>query len=282
MSDMQLSADDISRFIPTRVSTTRKGENGRVLVIGGSRMYHGAPLLAALSALRSGSDLVYAAIPNTISGAVRAASADVIVIPMADQKLTRGAASQLVGAVPLGLDSAAIGMGLDITDGLPTLVRRLTDMDVRLVLDAASLISDILPLVRDRNCILTPHAGEFRRIFGEEPPSLMYDRTRMVSDMARRFGVTILLKGVIDVISDGDTTYTCTGGSAAMTAGGTGDVLAGLTAGLLSRNRNTLEVAASAAFVNKRVGEHVSDTLGFHMVASDMIPAIPHIMMQFD
>lgn len=238
--------------------------------------------MAAMAALRSGSDLVYVAVPNTVVGAVRAASYDIIVLPMSDQKLTRGAASQLAGAVPKGIDSAAIGMGLYVTDGLTVLLKKITDMDVRPVLDASALIPEALVHIHDKNCVLTPHAGEFYRLFGTEPPLDIEARADMVSAKAAECGATILLKGPTDVISDGRRTYLNSGVVSAMTVGGTGDVLAGITAGILARCRNSLEAAAAAAYINKRVGALVQETLGHHMVASDLIPHIPQIMMPLD
>ncbi len=277
-----MTAETAASFIPPRRSDSRKGENGKVLVVGGGRTYHGAPALAAMAALRSGADLVYVAVPNVMAGAVRAASCDVIVIPVADQKLTRGAAAQLAGAVPKGLDSAAVGMGLNVTDGLEVLVRRLTDADVRVVLDAGALLPAILDVIPDRNCVLTPHAGEFRRLFGEEPPADIGSRADAVRERAAECGATILLKGPADVISDGRRAYVNSGTVPAMTAGGTGDVLSGITAGVLARNRSGLEAAAAAAYVNKRAGALLQNEVGFHAVASDLVPLIPRIMKPLD
>ena len=278
----RLTAAHLKRFLPARRANSRKGQNGKVLVVGGGRIYHGAPALASMAALRSGVDLAYAAVPKTVADAVRAASCDIIVIPMADQKLTRGAAAKLAGTVPKGLDSAAIGMGLDATNGLPTLVRRLTDMDVRLVLDAGALVPGMAEMVRDRNCVLTPHAGEFYRLFGESPPDEMADRAETVRRVAGECGATILLKGETDIVSDGSRTFVNPGKVPAMTAGGTGDVLSGLAAGILARNRNPLEAAASAAYINKRAGLAVQKETGLHMVASDIIPRILSVMRPFD
>lgn len=277
-----MTAELAGSFVPPRRRDSRKGGNGKVIVVGGGRIYHGAPALAAMAALRSGADLAYAAVPGTIAGAVRAASCDIIAIPMADQKLTRGAATQLAGAMPKGMDSAAVGMGLTVTDGLGVLLKRLTDADVRAVLDAGALLPGALEHTSDKNCILTPHAGEFYRLFGEEPPSDMAARTEMVSQKAAECGATILLKGPADIISDGRRTYVNPGEVPAMTAGGTGDVLCGIAAGILARNRSGPEAAAAAAYVNKHAGMLVQQNVGYHMVASDLIDAIPEVMKPLD
>lgn len=277
-----MTAELAGAFVPPRLLDSRKGRNGRVLVVGGGRIYHGAPALAAMAALRSGADLAYAAVPNIMADAVRAASCDLIVIPMADQKLTRGAASQLAGAMPKGMDSAAVGMGLSVTDGLGVLLGRLVDMDVRVVLDAGALLPHALEHIGDKNCILTPHAGEFRRLFGSEPPPDTESRAEMVSAKAVECGATILLKGPADIISDGRRTYVNTGEVPAMTAGGTGDILSGIAAGILARNRSGVEAAAAAAYINKRAGALAQRDVGYHMVASDLIPLIPRVMGPLD
>lgn len=277
-----ITAATAAKFIPPRRTGSRKGDNGKVLVVGGGRIYHGAPALAAMASLRSGADLAYVAVPNVVTESVRATSCDVIVIPIADQKLTRGSAIQLVGAVPNGMDSAAVGMGLNATDGLNILVQKLSDADIRIVLDAGALLPAILDTIQDRNCILTPHAGEFRRLFGEEPPGDIEPRADLVKEKAAGCGTTILLKGSTDIISDGRRTYAVSENIPAMTAGGTGDILAGITAGILARNRSGLESAAAAAYVNKQAGIIVQEKIGFHILASDLINAIPQVMKPMD
>ena len=127
---LKLSSAIIRKFIPGRKTDSRKGQNGKVLVVGGSYMYHGAPILASLAALRAGSDLVYTAVPKINASATRAISPNLIVIPMVDAKLTRGSANKLLGQVQSGLDSATIGMGLAIADeeGLKTLIQELSEI----------------------------------------------------------------------------------------------------------------------------------------------------------
>jgi Predicted sugar kinase len=154
-------------LLPARKSTSRKGDNGIVLVIGGSYIYHGAPVLSSLAALRCGSDLVYTCVPKINVTPTRAISPNLIVIPLVDQKLTLGAVKKLVGALPRNLHSATIGMGLAIQEknSLLHLVKSLLDRDVRLSLDASALIPEVLPILAQKNVVVTPHAGEFKRLF---------------------------------------------------------------------------------------------------------------------
>ncbi len=274
----------VRKFIPGRKQDSRKGQNGKVLVVGGSYMYHGAPVLASFAALRVGTDLVYTAVPKINASATRAISPNLIVIPMVDAKLTRGSANKLLGQVQSGLDSATIGMGLAIADeeGLKNLVKSLLDQDVRLSLDASALIGAILPIISGKNVVLTPHAGEFQRLFGVLPSNKIKERITVVERFAKEHQTTVLLKGATDVISNGNQTYINPKNLASMTVGGTGDVLSGLVAGLLSKNRNAIESAAAASYVNGMAGKLAQKKHGFHIVATDLIDNISSAMKPFD
>ena len=284
MASTKLTKEIVRQFLPSRENNSRKGDNGKVLIVGGSYIYHGAPILSSIAALRCGTDLVYTCVPKINVTPTRAISPNLIVIPLVDQKLTRGAVNKLVGALPRNLDSATIGMGLAIQErnSLLVLVKSLLDRDVRLSLDASALVPEVLPLLKNKNVIVTPHAGEFKRLFGEVPPNSKTQRIKLVEKNAKEFGITVLLKGATDVISNGNTTYLYEKKIPAMTVGGTGDVLSGLVAGMLSKSRNTLESAASAAFINGLAGKSVQKKLGLHMTSMDLLDEIPSVMKPFD
>jgi len=281
---VQLQASIVKKFIPARKSTSRKGDNGVVLVVGGSYIYHGAPILSSIAALRCGTDLVYTCVPKINVSATRSISPNLIVIPLVDQKLTRGAVRKLLGVIPRNLDSATIGMGLAVQEknALLILIESLLDRDVRLSLDASALIPEVLPLLSDKNVVVTPHAGEFKRLFGEIPTDSKKERISLVEKKAKDYGVTVLLKGSTDVISDGKKTFLYTKKIPAMTVGGTGDVLSGLTAGMLAKNRNTLESAAAATFINGLAGMVVQKKFGLHMTSMDLLDEISNVMKPFD
>ena len=285
MKSETLTKNIIKGFMPTRNKSSRKGDNGKVLVVGGSYVYHGAPVLSSLAALRIGTDLVYTAVPKNNVQATRAISPDLIVIPLADAKLTRGSVNKLLGQIPKDLDSATIGMGLAIQDieALKILVKSLLNRDVRLSLDASALVKSILPLIKGKNVVVTPHSGEFYRLFGEELPSEKKNHVKFIEKVAKKYSVTILIKGQTDIISDGKRTFqNSKTESSAMTVGGTGDVLSGIISGLLARNRNSLESAAIAAYLNGLCGKYVQKEIGTHMIASDLINALPYVAKTFD
>lgn len=284
MATKTLQAPIVRKFIPARKANSRKGDNGTVLVVGGSYIYHGAPILSSIAALRSGVDLVYTSVPKINTQSTRAISPNLIVIPLVDQKLTRGAVKKLLGVIPRNLDSATIGMGLAIAEksSLNILIQELLNRDVRLSLDASALVSDILPLLANKNVVVTPHSGEFKRLFGQIPPENQKQRISLVEKFAKENGITILLKGQTDVVSDGKTTFLNPKKTPAMTVGGTGDVLSGLVAGILAKNRNALEAAAAATFINGMAGKLVQKKLGLHITAMDLIDVIPQVMKPFD
>ena len=284
MSSKTITSSMVRKYIRPRKSNSRKGDNGKVLVVGGSYMYHGAPILSSLAALRTGCDLVYTAVPKVNAQATRAASADLIVIPLADSKLTRGSVNKLLGQIPAGIDSATIGMGLAVQDieALKLLVKSLIERDIRLSLDASALRKEILAVIKAKNVLVTPHASEFERLFGEKIPDNKKTRISIVEKHAKKNSVTILLKGMDDIITDGTKTLINSKKTPAMTVGGTGDVLSGIAASMLSQNRDVIEAAASAAFVNGQAGKTVQKNLGMHMVATDLIDVLPLISKTFD
>jgi NAD(P)H-hydrate epimerase len=279
-----LTATIVKNFIPPRKASSRKGDNGKVLVVGGSYLYHGAPILSSLAALRTGADLVYTSVPKINVPATRAYSPNLIVVPLVDAKITRGAVRKLVGIIPKELDSATIGMGLSVQDrvALKMLIKDLLDRAVMLSLDASALVPEILDEIKDKKVVVTPHAGEFKRLFGEFPQDNIKQRSVMVQKYAKDYGITVLLKGPTDVVSDGTHTFLNPKNLASMTVGGTGDVLSGVVAAMLAKNKNPIQAASAAVFVNGKAGFMAQKKNGLHIVATDLLDFIPTVMKPFD
>jgi len=175
-------------------------------------------------------------------------------------------------------------MGLSIQDpeALKLLVKSLLARDVRLSLDAAALVNYILPLLSGKNVVVTPHAGEFKKMFGEAPPESKKARIIMVAKFAKKYSITILLKGPTDIISDGGKTYLNPTNTPGMTVGGTGDILSGIIAGMLARNRDALESAVISAYFNGLAGKMAQKKLGHHITATDLLDVLPSVMKSFD
>lgn len=269
--------------MPPRQVLSRKGDNGVVLVAGGSKFYHGAPVLASMAALRSGADLVYTAVPRSIITAIRAFSPTLIALPLPDDKLTVGSAKRLAGMLPKHVDVAAIGMGMSLeANAITVLVKTLLESRTKLLLDASALIPQALAAISSTGTIVTPHAGEYRRLFGSEAGTTKKEMISSVCKMAKEHGITIILKGWLNVISDGDKIATLERTTPAMTVGGTGDVLSGLTAGLLAKGMKPFDASLVAVYLNGLAGDLAFKRLGLHIIATDLIDNLPDVMKPFD
>lgn len=268
--------------IPRKISS-RKGDNGTVLVVGGSRIYHGAPILASIAALRVGTDLVYTAVPKSNVNVTRTASPNLIVLPLSDERLTVGSSFKLIKSMPKRVNSAAIGMGLNIAkkEALSTLIRKLLENETKLVLDASTLIPEILPIITNTQSIITPHGGEYMRIFSTELKEKLEDQIEEVVKMSKEHGVTIILKGWNNIISDGKQVAVIERSTPAMTVGGTGDVLAGLVGGLFCK-MDSFNASCSGVYFNGKAAELAYNKVGLHMMATDLLENLPEIMKKFD
>ena len=283
MATIKIDAEMVAGVIPPRRGGSHKRDNGTVCVVGGSRLYHGAPFLCASGAMRSGVDLVYIAVPASIATAVRSLSPDFIVVPLPDSKLTRGNVSKLMAWVPQ-VDSFAVGPGLgeQRPENLVHALNQMKGEGRSLVVDADALRPQVQPSLEGTRAVVTPHGGEFERLFGVRLPEDVAGRAEAASAQAKKAGVTVLLKGPTDVVTDGERVGLNVTHSPAMTVGGTGDVLTGVTAGLLSKGVGPFEAACAAAYVNGAAGAEASTRLGMHITASDVAAGVAGVMKRFD
>lgn len=274
--------DFIKKIFKPRKISSRKGDNGITLVVGGNRFYHGAPILATLAALRTGTDLVFTAVPKSNLLPTRSFSPDFIVLPLADEKLTIGSSNKLLATIPKIPDSATIGMGMSANpEALKNLIRKLLDKGTKLVLDASSLIPDVLSTIQNTHVVITPHGGEYMRIFQEQLSNDISVQTSNVKSLAKKYGITIVLKGYRNIISNGEETVIIKRSTPAMTVGGIGDILAGLIGGLLTKN-NPVESSILGVFVNGKACFNAFKKFGLHIMASDVIDELPIVMKEYD
>jgi ADP-dependent NAD(P)H-hydrate dehydratase len=273
----------VKELVVPRLLSSKKGDNGIVLVVGGNKFYHGAPILSSMAALRSGTDVVYTAVPRSNIVAVRSFSPNIIAFPLSDDKLTMGSANRLLAMIPKKPHAAAIGMGMTIArpEALHSMINRLTTNGTRLLLDASSLFPTVLKEICGTDTIITPHAGEFKRIFGEDAGIDEKERISNVYKNAKEYDITILLKGQTDIISDGDRIAINKIHNCAMTVGGTGDILSGLTAGILTKLKS-YESSILGVYFNGIAGNLAYDKVGLHMVATDLLDRLPNAMKSFD
>ena len=149
MARIDVSSDFVKDLVPARLASSKKGDNGTVLVVGGNKIYHGAPILASLSALRSGTDLVYTAVPRSNIVTVRSQSPNIIALPLSTDQLTTGSANWLLSNLPKKPDAAPIGMGMTIDkpSALARLIMGLQSIGTKLLLDASALVPEILEVI---------------------------------------------------------------------------------------------------------------------------------------
>lgn len=280
---LEVNDDYINKILIPRRIQSRKGENGIVLIMGGSRIYHGAPILSSIAALKSGTDLVYTAIPKINISSSRSMSPDLIFLPLPDDKLTMGSARKLFSLLPKKVQSAGIGMGMSITkaESLCFLIRTLLRDKTNLILDASSLIPAILPEIINTKSIVTPHAGEYERLFGEPAGTSRSEQISNVISKSKEYGIVIVLKGFWNIVADGDNVTVIDRTTPAMTIGGTGDILSGLIAGFLTKN-NPFESSILGLYFNGLSALHVFDKYGLHILASDLLNELSIVMKPYD
>jgi NAD(P)H-hydrate epimerase len=264
---------DIQPFF-TRPATSHKGDAGRVLVIGGGA-YSGAPALAALAALRAGADVVTVAAPKSVSDIIASFSPNLIVRPLSGNRLVEEDIPLILELIKKH-DVVVMGMGLGNEDPTLEAVRIIVPMCRKAVVDADALMRDVLH-EGHRDIIVTPHAGEMKRLSGADIPDDEKKKLAFVRDFAKDNELTVLLKGKVDIISDGTEVRANRTGNSGMTVGGTGDVLAGLTGALFAKH-DAFSAACAAAFINGAAGDLAFEEFGYGLLATDVIDRIPEVM----
>lgn len=247
---------------------SHKGQNGKVLLIGGSELFHAASKWS-LDVVSKFVDMVfYASVPsnNELIQAAKGEFWNGIVIERDDMQFYLEQA-----------DVILIGPGMtrtpDTEEIINTLLREYPDK--KWVIDAGALQMMDVSLL-NKSCIITPHHGElqmvWQRAFNRPLPD---DQLEAVIQLSQKLGhVTVLLKGREDIVAQGEKTEVIEGGNAGMTKGGTGDVLAGLVAGLFV-TEEAFAAAVLASYINKRAGDDLYEEVGPFFNASDLVDQIP-------
>ncbi|MCK4398075.1 MAG: NAD(P)H-hydrate dehydratase, partial [Methanophagales archaeon] len=273
---------DVRLVVRQRKPSSHKGDNGRVLIVGGGP-FSGAPALAALGALRAGADWVTIAAPKSVSSVISSLSPNLIVHPLSSGILVEKDVPTVLNLVK-GHDVVVIGMGLGADEETKRATRMIIEDEAskRVVVDADGFYGLHLPLkmgeeVEDKFVIVTPHAGEFmkmelkgRGVKVPPPEDMIEERINFVKDFSSANRVTTLMKGPTDIISDGVRVKQNKAGNAGMTVGGTGDVLAGVTGAFFAIvTDEPLKAATAAAFVNGAAGDMAFENKGFGLLATD-------------
>lgn len=262
----------VKKLFPKRDPWSHKGDFGRLLVVGGSRRYTGAPALAALAALRTGCDLVTVAAPERAANITASLSPDLITEPFNGHAFNNWHTHSVL-ELATQFDAVVIGGGLGRRSETITFVQNfLSRLNKPCVIDADALHAvAINKEVLKPGHILTPHSREFLTLSGTEPSRNLKERATQTKKLAEQLNCTVLLKGHIDVISDGKQTLLNRTGSSKMSVGGTGDTLSGICGALLAKKTNPLDSACAAVYINGLAGELAANTFGESMIASDLL-----------
>jgi hydroxyethylthiazole kinase-like uncharacterized protein yjeF len=264
---------------------SHKGQNGKLMIIGGSQLFHAASIWALTAASRVVDMVFYSSVAenNAIVHELKKEFRNGIIVPRSNiESYIEEAEAILIGPGMLRTEVRSersevkslhdINALEDEGEQSYYLTRYLLRKypQKKWVIDAGALQMIDLEWLKQLggNVILTPHQGEFERVFetGDE-----------VSDLAKTYNANILLKGQEDILCSPIQCVTISGGNAGMTKGGTGDVLAGLIAGLACKN-DLFIAAAAGAYINKKAGEALFERVGFTYNASDLAAEIPLVM----
>jgi hydroxyethylthiazole kinase-like uncharacterized protein yjeF len=273
---------DVSLVVKPRSAKSHKSDFGRLMVVGGSEVFSGAPALVALAALRTGVDVANVAAPHKTAYAISSMSPNLITVKLEGDHLSPNNVAVIKRHLEMST-AVVMGPGLGLHKETKVAVEAIVDAvekaNVPLLLDADGLkaFAEFKRKVRVP-LVLTPHAGEYEILTGKEPSEKLEQRQVEVQTAAKKLSATILLKGHVDVVSDGKRVKLNFTGNPGMTVGGTGDVLSGVVGAFLAQKADSFEAAVAGAFVNGAAGDFVQEEKGYHMVPTDIIDWIPKIV----
>jgi len=247
---------DVKIVVKPRPPESHKGDFGRLLIIGGSETYSGAPALAALAALRTGVDL-----------AVVVSGTNMSVVRRLLEKAT---------AVVMG---PGLGLHRETQEAVLNIMKTAEAQKIPLLLDADGLKAFATSKHRiESPAVLTPHAGEYEILTGTKLSQNVQERIENVQRTAQDLDAVVLLKSHVDIVSDGFRVKLNLTGNPGMTVGGTGDVLSGIVGAFLAQGTDPFEAAVAGAFINGAAGDFAVNEKGCHIVASDLLNWIPRVM----
>ncbi len=294
---------ELSAFYPKPKKESHKGDNGRVMIVGGGP-YIGAPAMSGFAALRTGADLVFVLTPKKVAKAITSFSPTII----KPKKLAKKTAQlspnlivkelnsdeklvlkdvKIIESLFSRFDTCLIGPGLgsnkETLDAIEKIIQLCINYKKSIVIDADAIqvVGKKQAIIKNSQTVVTPHAGEFKELTNVKLPENIKDRKKLVEKYANKLGITILLKGPIDVISNGKVTKLNDIHNPSMTVGGTGDVLAGIVGSLLSKKLLPFDAARVGAFINGVAGNLAFEKYSYGLIATDIIEHIPKVLKRY-
>jgi len=276
----EITKRDVKKLLPHRDPNSYKGQNGRVLIVGGSIDYYGAAILAGIAALGGGADLVHLLVPECNFEVSRNFYPDFIVHKYPGLFLNSRALDE---AVSIGekCDAILLGPGIGNQEESARVVAQIVQRTQRpTVLDADGLTA-LKHLQQGENITITPHRGEFQSLTGNLVSHDIEVSAKAVLSYANENNLTILLKGEVDIVaSPNKDVRVNTTGHPGLTVGGTGDTLAGLVASLIAGKLSPIDACSIAAFTVGACGENLAKHKGNGYTASDIALEIPYVLGQ--
>jgi len=285
---IDITKDILKNIYPKRPKVCRKYDYGLLVVIGGSEFYSGSPALAALAAFRSGVDMARIIVPKRAADIIASFTPDLAAYPLKGDWLTKEHLATLLEmtegakAVSRGKTAVVIGGGMGRSEETQEVILEyLSQVSVPVVIDADAIhaVGKKPEIISGKNFLVTPHTYEFFVLTKKEVYQLSdEEKIKMVQEEAKRLQTTILLKGGVDIISDGREIALSKTGTSFMTVGGTGDTLAGIAGAIIARGINPFEAGQAAAYINGLAGEIAAKKLGESVMATDLIEAISEVL----
>ncbi|PIE67104.1 MAG: bifunctional ADP-dependent NAD(P)H-hydrate dehydratase/NAD(P)H-hydrate epimerase [Deltaproteobacteria bacterium] len=277
----------VKTAMPARQPTAHKGSAGHLLVLAGSPGKTGAAAMCATAAMRSGAGLVTLGIPRTLNP---------ILESMVTEAMTVGLPESADGTLDIAAETTvlklirdkrciAVGPGLGTNAATGKLLKRLIrDSGVPMVIDAdgLNLIAMDPSILKTTSApvILTPHPGEMARLSGCNTADIQNDRLGRARAMAQRFKAHVVLKGADTIVAQPDgTVFLNASGNPGMAAGGMGDVLTGMIAGLITQGATIDQAACAGVYLHGVAADLLAcDKAPVGYLASEVMEAIPRAM----
>jgi ADP-dependent NAD(P)H-hydrate dehydratase len=258
-----------------------KESRGRVLVLGGSASVPGAALLAGEAAMRAGAGKLQVATVASVALAMGIALPEAMVIALPEdpngEVMTAGARLEACAA---DAGSVLVGPGMAGSDFLVSLIATLSESRAVLVLDAGALDERLAPARPGRPFVLTPHAGELAQLCGVSREQVEQAPLAYATRLAARLSCVVVAKGADTFIVDATgQAWQHRGGVPGLGTSGSGDVLAGLIAGLAARGASALQAALWAVWLHAEAGRALSDAIGdLGFLAREISRPVPGLM----
>ncbi len=286
-----ISEEFCSSCLPPRPPHGHKGTFGRVLIVGGCASMAGAPGLAAAGAMRAGAGLVHVLCPDSVYQILEGAVLEALVHPAGAAPDGGFAPEAAQVAVELAgeADVVVVGPGVGRSPGAREVVRAvLTSGHPQVLVDADGLycLAHERKLLgpHDGQWLLTPHPGEFARLAGVEVEHVVARKIASAGEAARRWGCTVVLKGAPTAVASPEgPLYLNVTGNTGLAHGGSGDVLAGLIAGLWAGGADAVEAACAGTYLHGKAAELLARMRSPRgVLPSDLLPAIPRAIARLE